>query len=112
MSSNKTKQYATSVHLFLEDLVPEEGNLIDGYYTEWWFAFRKHKEFFGVLPLSALVIIIINTQAEENTIGFKQIYFLKMSLNFILSVIFPTRNLIWKPLENTKKAKVVYMLKS
>ena len=28
-----------------------------------------------------------------------------MSLNFILSVIFPTRNLILKPLENTKKGK-------
>ncbi len=25
MSSNKTKPNATSVHLFLEDLVPEEG---------------------------------------------------------------------------------------
>ena len=34
MSPNKTKPYATSVHLFLKDLVPEEGNLIDGYYTE------------------------------------------------------------------------------
>ena len=34
MSSNKTKPTATSVHLFLEELVPEEKKLIAGHYTK------------------------------------------------------------------------------
>jgi len=34
MSSNKIKPTATSVHLFLEDLVSEGNKLIEGDYTE------------------------------------------------------------------------------
>ena len=84
MSSKKIKPTANYVHLFLEDLIPERKKLIAGNYTKWWFALREQREFFGVLPLPALVIIIINMQAGEKAIGFNRFFFWKKALSLYL----------------------------
>ncbi len=113
MSSNKTKPTATSVHLFLEELVPEEKK------ADSWALYQMMVRLTGARGiLWGTSIIGFGDYHHKYASGREGDWFLtgffseKMPLHFILCVIFPTRNLILKPLENTKKAKVVFILKS